>query len=277
MTVYRIIRIFAIDIAAGAVAGTLLMADLLDIKLNFSYLLILFLATIIIYSGDHLVDGFRKKGRSEKEAHRLFYRFRKPVVVAMIFLAVFVLRLAFYSLERKMIEFGLILGGFVLVYFLLNAYYQRVEKVIFVKELWICLLYCFAVVGGPLVIYGLKPDSAVLLLLIAFGFMVLSNVLIYSYYEYDTDLRDREKTLATSFGKDSCRIIIYISLALSAGILSSSFLVSGEITLYFYLIFLSMEAILLWIILDEKRFSVDGRFGQLADAVFLLPFLHLLF
>jgi len=80
ITIFRIkiLRFLALDVAAGAVAGSLFLAQTLGIRIRIDYCLILFLAVIVIYSSDHLMDGFRKRGNSESEVHS-FFIFTEPL------------------------------------------------------------------------------------------------------------------------------------------------------------------------------------------------------
>jgi 4-hydroxybenzoate polyprenyltransferase len=273
----NILHLLSLDIAAGAVAGSLFAAEIIGVEMNFSFYLILFLATLVVYSTDHLLDGFRKKGKTASNVHRLFYNYRYPVIILTLFIAVLSLRLAFYTQERIIIEYGFLIAGVIIVYFLINTYYQKVERVIFVKELWIGLIYVFAVIGGPVLILdsGLEPVN--IMLFSSYGLLVLSNVFTYSYFECERDKEDQEKTLATIYGRTICRRIIIFCLATASILLLTALIIYPGEKLLNYLVIFFIILIISIIQLFENYFKRTGNYGLVADFAFLIPFIILFF
>jgi len=130
--------------------------------------------------------------------------------------------------------------------------------------------------GGPLVLYNKRPSADILLLFISYGFLVLSNVLTYSYFEYDQDREDQERSLATTFGKKICKRIIYFSLMIAGMLLIVSLLLNEGKDLSAYVICTLMSLAMLSIYLAEGFFRTESAYGIVADAAFLLPILALI-
>lgn len=103
-----------------------------------------------------------------------------------------------------------------------------------------------------------------------FWLMALSNVLIYSYYDYENDKQQQVQTLAVKLGRNFCAclsilfqvmaLIIFIELWLKGGI-AHRYIMLGII----------MDLLLMHILVFRKFYSHTGKYGVIADLVFLAP------
>ena len=63
-------QILSLDVVLGAVSVGVFATQLLQVKANPYWWIILAVAVWVIYTFDHLVDGFKKKGESTIYRHR---------------------------------------------------------------------------------------------------------------------------------------------------------------------------------------------------------------
>jgi 4-hydroxybenzoate polyprenyltransferase len=276
LKLYKLIRILSIDIVAGVVAGSIFAAHIMKTGLPLSYLVVISLTVWLIYMTDHLFDGIKKKGDSAYEVHRLFYKYRTPVILALLILVIFDFRLAMYTLPPAMIQFGLITGGATIFYLSFNFLWGKEPGLFFMKELWIAAIYTFAIWGGPVIYSGNSLHLWQVFIIISYGLLVLSNVLIYSYFEINEDKADGEHTFAVDFGQRTAMILIYILLAASALIWITDFLLLRELSIMKAMILFLMNSGLLFVILFADYLKKTSMYGALSDGVFLFPFLVLI-
>ncbi len=273
--IYRLIRILSLDIIAGVIAGSLFAARMMSIILPWPYLLVIAVTAWIIYLSDHLVDGIKKKGESVNEIHRIFYKYKTPVILLIIMALIFDFSTALFFLPPGILQFGLIIGGATVLYILFTILFAGDTRVLFIKEIWISLIYTFAIWGGPVIYAGGHAESWQVMVMVSYGLLVMANVFTYSYYEYDMDIADRERTFAVDFGTRVTRIFITVTLILAGSFWITSAIIWGLPALPALIILALMFAGLLVLIIFPAFFRKSGSYGIWADTVFLIPFLIL--
>ncbi len=274
--IYRGLRLFSLDIVAGVIAGSFFAAHIFGTHLPWAYLAVIGMTVWLIYLADHVIDGVKKHGESGYAAHRLFYRYRSPVILLILVVGIFDFRLALYRLPPAVIQLGLITGGATFVYFMFTLISDRIDTVLFIKELWISAIYTVAVWGGPVIYAGNDAAPWQIMIMVSYGLLVMSNVLSYSYFEYDIDVADREHTFAVDFGRRSTRIVIYILIFASMVLWLGTELFTGEAGAAEMTVLGGMTAGMLALITFHSHFSRPDYYGSYADALFLLPFLVLI-
>ena len=103
-----------------------------------------------------------------------------------------------------------------------------------------------------------------------FWLLALSNVLIYSYYDYENDKQQQVQTLAVRAGRKTCAwlcllfllmaLVIFVMLGFTGGI-HHRFTTLGVI----------MAVTLMHILFFGKYYARTGNYGLIADLVFLMP------
>jgi len=271
---YHYIRLFSLDIIAGALASLVFSSSVMSIELPCSYYTILALTVWLIYTADHLMDGAKTRGKSDSESHNFFYKYKIPVILIFLIVLVFTFRLIVYRLDEKIIEFGISPGLAVVVYLIMNRYYGNALKWFFIKELWIAFIYTLAIWGGPVIYAGDVISPAQALQILSFGLIILGNVLIYSIYERDSDIKDDNKSFVRDFG---------LKAAVNTAVFSLVFSILAALTSYVFLdtkfihsISLVLIASSMLLILSFSRiFSARGLYGITADLLLLLFLLTL--
>jgi 4-hydroxybenzoate polyprenyltransferase len=272
---FYLIRLFSLDIIAGALASLVFASSVMGIELPRTYYTVLALTVWLIYTADHLMDGAKTRGKSESETHNFFYNFKIPIILIFLMVLVFTYRLIMYRLDEKIIEFGIAPGIAVVAYLVLNRYYENAPKWFFIKEFWIALIYTLAIWGGSVIYAGDIVTTAQLLIIGSFGMIVLGNVLIYSIYDREADLKEGNRSLVRDFGLKAAvnAAIFFLSISILLALASYLFLGTG---LIYIIPLLLISAVMLLIIRFPDFFTADKLYGIIADLVFLF-FLLVLF
>ncbi len=272
---YHIVRVLSLDVVGGVLAGSVFAARIMETRLPWYYLAVIGMTTWLVYLSDHLIDGIKKKGQTAYEVHRIFYKYRTPVILVILVVGIFDFRLALYTLPFGIIELGLITGAATLLYLLLAFIIAGDIKVLFIKELWISVIYTIALWGGPVIYSGNHAESWQIMLIISYGLLVLANVLSYSYFEYENDVADHEHTFAVDFGAGLTRYMIIGILVVSLVIWLICSVWFGHPGLAEQIILGLMTTGLFSLMVFSRVFKSSRSYGIIADALFLLPFLVL--
>lgn len=119
---------------------------------------------------------------------------------------------------------------------------------------------------------GWIPEIKVILAMIVYGLLVLTNVLIYSYHEYHDDRHGSQKSMATEWGrKITSHLLRLLFLSILSLILAAFLFIENRNLFPVYLILLGMLAILGGILAFPRILGRKDRYGILADAAFLVP------
>jgi 4-hydroxybenzoate polyprenyltransferase len=272
---YKLIRLFSLDIVAGAIAAQVFSSRVMGIELHRSYYIILALTVWLIYTADHLMDGIKSHGKSESETYNFFYKYKIPVILVFLLVLVFVFRLVVYRLDQRIIEFGIAPGVAVVVYLLMNRYYGNAPKWFFIKELWIALIYTMAIWGGPVIFAGDKVSTSQAMLITSFLLIILGNVLIYSIFEKEKDISEDNKSFVRDFGITAA-VNLAIYTLISSIIFALVALIFLKVLLIYCLPLVLIPCIMLLILSFPTAFIKRKLFGIIADLIILLFFLAFL-
>jgi 4-hydroxybenzoate polyprenyltransferase len=179
-----------------------------------------------------------------------------------------------YRLEEKIIDFGMAPTVTVIIYLLMNRYYGDSSKWFFIKEIWIALIYTLAIWGGSIIYAGDRVSLGQGMLIGSFFLVIFSNVLIYSIYEFESDVLEKNRSIARDFGIKATVNTCLFSLTLSILIALSAFIFSGTgfmLSLPLVLIASSMLLVLSF----PKVFTNKKLYGVIADLLLLLFLLSL--
>jgi 4-hydroxybenzoate polyprenyltransferase len=272
---FRFIRLFSLDIVAGALAALTFTASVMGVELHRSYYTIMALSVWLIYTADHLMDGAKTHGSSESEKGNFFYSYKIPIILVFLIILVLDFRLIVYRLDEKIIQFGMGPGIATVIYLLLNRYYENAPKWFFIKEVWIAIIYTLAIWGGPVIFAGDKVNPSQVALLVSSGLIIFGNVIIYSIYEREADAIENNKSMVKDFGlKNTMNTAVF---ALSVSILFSlaAYVFYGS-ALIFFLPLVLISSMMLVILSSPRIFSKSNYYGILADLLILLFFLVLI-
>ena len=275
-TAVNLAQILSLDVVLGACISAVFIAKFLVVPIPFSSLVALGICVWLIYTADHLIDAYRLRKRVAHTTRHRYHQTRfKTIGVAWVVVALVGIGVTF-TLPPRLIYYGLMLLGGVVIYFLLARYLPLTQWL--PKEFLTAVLYTIGVFLPSIAIYEYPMYWSVGVLFFQYFFLALGNLLLFSWFEVDTDRKDNHTSLALTIG----RTLTYnsIILCLATVIVSSVFMLlivsTSWASLAAQLTILVMALALLWIIMRPAYFQQHERYRLLGDGVFLLPAIFLL-
>lgn len=269
---YRVFNALSLDVAIGACGSAAFIACCMGVSLTWATLLALGLCVWIIYTLDHLIDAKTIRHRPHTFRHWFHQRHFKAISIAVIMAGVTELILLRY-LSRNTLIWGFCLSLIVLVYFLMLRW-LRLNKM-YHKEFLIAVVYTAGVFLPGLSIMGLPPNPPITILFLQVFLVALSNLLIFSVLETQSDSMDQQESLATVLGEDKTKQIVW--LLLIAGMLIATIgLLIGDARYVFAHSALLMINIVLSFILIFPSCQKSDYYRFIGDGAFYIPLIFVL-
>lgn len=264
---YRYVNILSLDIAGGAVISALFFAGILHVQILPYGLMALALTVWIIYTADHLRDAKTIKTTASTERHRFHQRHFNILGVFLAVAAGVDLVIILYT-RKPVLEWGIYLGVIVALYLIVQRYLK------FLKETFIAVLYTLGVLLPSVSVTNQPLTVSHFLLFTQFALVALMNLLIFSWYDHDDDLRDQQRSFSTSIGKTAVTKVIFVIAAVDF-LIGGFLIVSGfwEPAVVIVIIMCLLHLLVLFL---SEQLRVHDRYRYAADAVFFLPLVFVL-
>ena len=268
---FRFLQLLSLDIVVGSLAMGLFAIKLLHVTPNKCWWLVLALSVWTIYTSDHLLDSFSRKNSAVIRRHQIHYRFRLPLLIALIISALTALALTFMFLNKSIVIAGLI-TGFLAVLYLGLVFFSRKQHSYFHKEFIISLFYVIGIWLYPVLLHGSVLSLFDWLVMISLVLMVWFEGILVSAFEVDKDINDGHNSFAVTFGKKMTGIFLNILFLTALAILIMLFTLTKNRSDGFAVI---IEAIMLTLLFTIsllpgffKKHEYYKTFGEL---IFWLP------
>ncbi|REE00511.1 hypothetical protein [Marinoscillum furvescens] len=256
---YKYFRWLSLDIVLGAIFFLAFLEKYFQVALTGHVYFALGAAIWLIYTADHLIDA-RSVSSPSTGRHRFHLRYYSSLIV--IGATVLCLSLVnIYFLEGVIIRNGALLAACCIGY-LLAVYLVRG---LWVKEVLVAMVYALGVYLAP---FSLSSQGFPILPVIQLAGVAFLNLLIFSFFDQNTDKSDGFNSLVLRLGKTKITVLIW---GLSAALVVTSVrgvITNGDQLQWLYLV---MTAVLLVIYLSPKFFNQNERYRTLGDGVFYLP------
>jgi 4-hydroxybenzoate polyprenyltransferase len=260
---YRLFNLLSIDVALGSVCSALFFAKILQVHILSYGLIALVLSVWIIYTADHLLDALKIKLPAATARHRFhqlhFKSLLFTLVIAMIINGVIIL-----FIRHRVLVAGLYIAAIVGIYFLINRYLK------FMKEVFIAIVYTIGVLLPSVSVTQQPVHEWPWVIIASFLGTALINLILFSWFDHERDLRDGNISFATVLGERTSRTVIVLLFLVVTFLSVISLSPAGFVILL-------MNALLLIIFIFHQHFSIHDRFRILGDFVFILPVVYLLF
>jgi len=258
---YRTCNLLNLDVAAGAVISALFFSKQFLVSPHAPDVIVLGLTVWIIYTVDRLLDIRNLTGTAASERHKFHQHNQRLLWTLLLCIGLIVIFLIFY-LSVAVLCNGIYLSGAVLLYILLQKYLKA-------KEIVVAMLYTAGVLlptwSMILVVIPLEGY-----LLIAQLFIVaLSNLLLFSWFEYETDQQDGHSSIAIRWGKKTTANFLLLLSAVNLFI--TLYLATQNPYFIPTILFLLMTLVLIVIFKFHSYFNLNSRYRLLGDAVFFIP------
>lgn len=269
---YRIFNALSLDVVIGACGSAAFVACCMGISLTWATLLALGLCVWIIYTLDHLIDAKTIRHRPHTFRHSFHQRHFQAISIAVAMAGVMGLILLRY-LPRITLIWGFCLSFIVLVYFLMLRW-LRLNKM-YHKEFFIAVVYTAGVFLPGLSIMGLSPDPPITILFFQVFLVALSNLLIFSVLETQSDSMDQQESLATVLGEDKTKQIVWL-LLIAGMLIATIWLLIGDAGYGFAHSALLMINIVLSLILIFPWCQKSDYYRLVGDGAFYIPLIFVL-
>lgn len=274
----KIIQYLSLDVVLGSLAVGYLAVRLLDVIPNPYWWPILALSVWIIYSFDHLLDGYKHKNNGKIERHNYYFRNRKIIIPIMGLFSLIVVILSFLYLDKGIITGGILLGIITLLYFLTINFSSVNIRYFIPKELIISIIYTTGIVMAPIIWKGELPEPSVILIIIIIGLLAFSEGVMISYFDYELDLADGHSSFTIRFGQTQTkRFLLALHLIVEIAIIIALFKAETRFILICLILLLLINFILGLLTMIPHRPFVLKYHKIIGEAVFILPFILTLF
>jgi len=269
----QLFQSFSLDVVIGALAGGVFALNILSVKPNLWWWPVLAMSVWVVYTSDHLIDGFNQKRAALIFRHRLHYRFRYFFMAALFIVSTLTFILVIVFLDIRILLWGFVIGLGALIYLGLIIL-GRKKGFYFQKEFFISLFYVAGIWLAPLVWYGKVLSFSLVLTMVIFVLLVWAEGLLTAFQERESDKGDHMQSFCTFYGPQTTRkliqILLLLCMFLSLGLLLSSTSLRKE-----YIILVAMAASLMAIYRFPSFFHKNDRYRTLGELTFWLPFLLL--
>jgi len=266
MRLFQIINILSIDVAIGAVIGSLFFAELYKVDIFPIELAVLFLTVWMIYTIDHLMDAYGLNHLASTKRHR-FHQLNFRAIIGSLFIAVILDVILVYFIRRPLYFTGGALSLMICFYFLI----LRRQEIF--KELVGAVLYTSGILLLPLSLSYEMINYEKVIIIFQFGCIVLANLLLFSLFDEQVDRNDKHPSFAVTFGASATRntLVALFLVGILLSIFQSFWLpFSDEANFVLTL----MNGILFLIFANKSYFEKSERYRLLGDGIFLIPFLN---
>ncbi len=274
MRVLRYINALSLDVVAGALICALFFSKLFNTQLPAVVLATLGLAVWSVYTIDHLWDASHSKLPATTLRHQLHKEFDK-LFRLMVFAAITVGVVLFFYLPAPTQKYGLLLTAVILGYFLSIVLWGN--KTLYHKEPLVALVYTCGIALGPYSLAQTNFSASHLLVLAQFGCLAFTNLLLFTYFETETDRQQDFGSFSRTVGKKSTRrTIITMLLGILFSVISACSIWSdNEVITSSQWVIAGMSIPLILLTIWPRYFSENDRYRVLGDAIFFIPLLVL--
>ncbi|MEQ8469972.1 MAG: hypothetical protein RIC35_02235 [Marinoscillum sp.] len=262
---YKYYRWLSLDIVLGAIFFLAYLEKFFQVSLAWNVYFALGSAIWLIYTTDHLIDA-KSVDRPTSGRHLFHQRFFSLLIFAggLIFMAALI---NIYFLDVRIIKNGALLSALCIGYLLAVYFFKK----LWIKEVLVAGVYALGIFLAPATLTRIEL-SAIPLIIQLFS-VALLNLLVFSYYDVDSDKEDGFNSLVIRLGKvKSSQLIKGIVIVIIVSVICFSWSEINQIQgLYFV-----MTCTLLLVHCAPKFFKVNDRYRTVGDGIFYLPGLLLL-
>jgi len=265
---YRLLNILSLDIVAGAIICAVFFARIFEVVVLPYGFISLGLTVWVIYTADHLLDAAKLQTTASTPRHRFHQRHFDALLVAALIAAV-VDGLQLFYIRTSVFVGGIVLASIVVVYFFIQ------RRLTFLKESFGAILYAGGVLLIPVSLRQTGLSIMHAMFALQFFLVALTNLLLFSWFDYAPDQRDNHNSFARSFGEAETRRVIKVVFVVNA-LLTIFQVTAFPASVLPETILTAMNLVLLIIFVNKPYFESDDRYRLVGDAIFLLPLFYIL-
>jgi len=233
---------------------------------------VLALSIWIIYTADHLFDGFKLKDQAISMRHKLHFEHRKILLPLILFGFIACIILVFGMLSKDYFKLGWFLCILTLIHFIINlAISKKYKNRLFLKEVFIAIVVTMGFSILPLtatLVYNWMSNLSIVV--VAFFLLNLSNLLLFSYFDFETDEKSNFLSAAHVYGKEIALYIARIAITISI-VLIVYLIYKQDLSLLGGIIIVLMNCTLLHISIYPDKYKQRGLYRFWGDFIYVIP------
>ncbi len=273
----QFINIFSLMVVAGSVSTAFFFVRYFKADMPYSFYWVLASGVWIIYTIDHLRDGARLKENASFLRHAVHYRYRHFILPSLAAVGLFDAVLILFFFDKSMIINGLVMGGFVMIYFVM-FYLFKLPLATWLKEVFVAIMVVAGMVIYPGLAGNLSWAAGEVLIICIFLVLNYINLMIFTYFDFEGDIRNDVQSIATVLGKEKTLLWIYQLLALCFTFLVFyAFFVPNALKISATVTILCMLNLNLALVIFEEKSALNGTYRFWGDFAYLIPGLIWLF
>ena len=262
---YQLVSILSLDVVAGAVVCALFFIKVLHTQITYS-LIPLALTVWIIYTTDHLLDA-RRIGHLATSPRHMFHQLHFNKLRVAILLVGMLDLLSLLFVTRAVVMGGMFLALLVAVIIIM----QRALP--WMREIVVSVLYTCGVLLPAIAQARISYTVAHSLLFIQFSLVALTNLLLLSWLDRESDFKDGLTSFTLIAGQRMTQVLIWTSFALC--MILTMVQVFQKTLMWPAVVVGAMEVVLLFIYAGRQRPDRLLLQRMIGDGVFILPVLYL--
>jgi len=277
VSAYQWLNRLSIDVCLGALAGGIMATRYLDVDPGWAYWIVLPLTVWLIYTADHLIDGWKIKRKASHQRHIFHQDYRRKLIFSSSLILILTAFFAFVYLPDEIIIFGSILGIMAVIYLIIVLLIPSSSSaILFQKEVFVALFYT-AGIWGPVLVIKIDYSYHEYLAISLFFFLAFAELILLSLKEINADKKDGQRSIPIVSGIRFARVLflitgVYVLLASTLLILSNP----SDTAIKAGYIFITMQVGLFVIFFFPETKNNSQLQRSLGEAIFFLPALILI-
>ena len=260
------------DTALGAAVTSLFIAKYIGSVIPGTATSALILAVLAIYNFDHLLDAKQIEGNAISGRHLFYQQNFKALSVFQLILLIALLPVSWF-VPAIIVKAGIILAIVALIYFLL-LFIVLPNRFAF-KEIIIAGVFVCGVFLAPIATSSSQTISLdIIFLSLQIFLLALANTFIFSWFDYEHDLKEAHTSLAQILGKKIIYQLSFVVLGSLAIIIALRMI--NDANWPDQLIIASMGMVLLLTLILKGRIHRRELYRIAGEAIFLIPIVGLL-
>lgn len=258
-------RWLSLDIVLGADILLFFICKEHGLNIPIPIIIALSVAIWLIYTLDHLND-VRSLLEPSSERHQ-FHKQNFKAILRVAITAFFVGLVNIYWLSIEVVQIGIVVTVFSVIYLFLQAYIARYGF----KEVIISFGYAIGIFIYPFTEVGLS--SVLILQFVQLVLLAFMNIILLALYEEDLDKKDGVYSLVIRFGRQPIKWVFYVSGVLLLSLIAISYQSGYGVN---FMLFAAISLlILILILLFPQIFRSGDRYRLFADGIFFIPLVFL--
>jgi 4-hydroxybenzoate polyprenyltransferase len=267
LNAYRFLNLISIDVACGAMVCASFFAHIFHVQLLVYGISSLGITVWIIYTTDHLLDAGRLKHKASTKRHQ-FHQWYFGLMCALVVMALLVDAYLILHIRRPVFSWGLGLAALVFMYLVLQRWMSPF------KEIVAAVLYSGGVLLPAMSLQTGSISLPEILLVIVFVLTALINLLLFSMFDVEKDIKQTQPSFVILLGERSTRIVIgclfVVQLLLLIDLIFMTTYVIESIVL------MAMNGVLVLLSVFHERLKEEEDYRLVGDVIFLFPLCYLL-